>query len=79
MTGANRAVLVKRNFLKPGAIVVNDNFLYWIDGYEGEIKRVRKDNGSEMRTIQAGIDDLTDLVAVDRRKKMGKLWVSCGI
>ena len=72
-------MLVEKNLLRPVGIAVYDQFLYWIDSQARVIKRVRKESGSEMRTIQADIDELTDLAALDQGKKMSKSWVSCGI
>ncbi|KAK3726510.1 hypothetical protein QZH41_014244, partial [Actinostola sp. cb2023] len=71
LNGANRAVLVEDNLLKPIGLAIYGQFIYWIDSQARVIKRVKKGSGSDMKTIQADIDELTDLVALDRTRNSG--------
>ena len=70
--GAKRAVLVELNLLELAGLAVHGNYIYWIDKRARKVERIQKTDNGERGVVQGAIDDLSDLVVVDKRKKDGK-------
>ena len=57
--------------LQPVGLAVHGQYVYWIDRETENVLRVNKE-GKERSTIQANIDKLSDLVAVNKTRRKGQ-------
>ena len=60
------------NVLHPVGIAVFGNYVYWIDRESRNVMKIKKGGGALGIVMQAAVDDLSDIVAVDSRKSTGK-------
>jgi len=72
LTGMNRATLIETNVLQPVGLAVHGSYVYWIDRESRNVMKIREDDvrGS---TVQAAINDLSDIIVVDTLKTSGKI------
>ena len=58
--------------LQPVGLAVHGNYVYWIDSESRNVMKMKEDElyGS---TVQAAIDDLSDIIVVDTLKTTGKI------
>ena len=70
--GSNRAILVDLNLLNPSGLAVHGNFVYWVDKNSRNVERTLKTDQNHRKPVQAQIDDLSDLVVVDKTELDGK-------
>ena len=66
----NRVTLAETNVLQPVGLAVYGSYVYWIDR---ECRNVMKIGEDDFRgqTVQAAIDDLSDMIVVDTLKTSG--------
>ncbi|CAH3187845.1 unnamed protein product [Porites evermanni] len=67
LTGMNRATLIETNVLQPVGLAVHGSYVYWIDRESRNVMKIREDD-RRGRTVQAAIDDLSDMIVVDTLK-----------
>lgn len=67
LTGMNRATLIETNVLQPVGLAVHGSYVYWIDRESRNVMKIREDD-VRGRTVQAAIDDLSDMIVVDTLK-----------
>ena len=72
LAGTNRANLVEMNVLHPVGIAVFGDYVYWIDRESRNVMKIKKGGEALVITVQAAVEDLTDMVVVDARKSTGK-------
>ena len=70
LTGKNRATLMETNVLQPVGLAVHGNYVYWIDRESRNVMRIREDEVLG-RTVQAAIDNLSDMIVVDTLNTSG--------
>ena len=56
--------------LQPVGLAVHGNYVYWIDSESRNVMRIREDE-RRAGTVQAAIDDLSDMIVVDTLKRSG--------
>ena len=66
----NRATLMETNVLQPVGLAVHGSYVYWIDRESRNVMKIREDD-VRGRTVQAAIDDLSDMIVVDTLKTSG--------
>ena len=68
----NRATLIETNVLQPVGLAVHGSYVYWIDRESRNVMKIREDDvRGRGRTVQAAIDDLSDMIVVDTLKTSG--------
>ena len=68
----NRAILIETNVLQPVGLAVYGSYVYWIDRESRNVMKIREDDvRGRGRTVQAAIDDLSDMIVVDTLKTSG--------
>ena len=68
----NRASLIETNVLQPVGLAVYGSYVYWIDRESRNVMKIREDDvRGRGRTVQAAIDDLSDMIVVDTLKTSG--------
>ena len=68
----NRATLIETNVLQPVGLAVYGSYVYWIDRESRNVMKIREDDvRGRGRTVQAAIDDLSDMIVVDTLKTSG--------
>ena len=72
LAGKNRATLLEMNVLQPVGLVVYGNYVYWIDRQTRNVLKIKKEGEILGSTVQAAIDDLSDMIVVDTVKKTSK-------
>ena len=75
LTGMKRATLVDKNLLQPVGLAVHGSYVYWIDRVSRNVMKIREDD-VRGRTVQAAIDDLSDMIVVDTLKTSGVIVLS---
>ena len=75
LTGMKRATLIDTNVLHPVGLAVHGSYVYWIDRESCKVMKIRED-GVRGRTVQAAIDDLSDMIVVDTLKTSGVIVFS---
>ena len=70
LVGTNRANLV--NVLHPVGIAVFGDYVYWIDRESRKVMKIKKGGEAPVITVQAAVDDLSDMVVVDARNSTGR-------
>ena len=66
----NRATLIETNVLQPVGLAVHGSYVYWIDRESRNVMKIREGDGRG-KTVQAAIDDLSDMIVVDTLKTSG--------
>ena len=66
----NRATLIETNVLQPVGLAVHGSYVYWIDRESRNVMKIREDD-RRGRTVQAAIDDLSDMIVVDTLNTSG--------
>ena len=75
LTGMKRATLIDKNVLQPVGLAVHGSYVYWIDRESRNVMKIREDD-DRGRTVQAAIDDLSDMIVVDTLKTSGVIVLS---
>ena len=70
-----RATLIDKNVLQPVGLAVHGSCVYWIDRESRNVMKIREDD-VRGRTVQAAIDDLSDMIVVDTLKTSGVIVLS---
>ena len=77
LTGMKRATLIDTNVLQPVGLAVHGSYVYWIDRESRNVMKIREDDvRGRGRTVQAAIDDLSDMIVVDTLKTSGVIVLS---
>ena len=72
-----RATLIETNVLQPVGLAVHGSYVYWIDRESRNVMKIREDDvRGRGRTVQAAIDDLSDMIVVDTLKTSGVIVLS---
>ena len=71
LVGTNRANLVEMNVLHPVGIAMFGDYVYWIDRESRNVMKIKKGGEVPVITVQAAVDDLSDMVVVDATKSTG--------
>ena len=72
-----RATLIATNVLQPVGLAVHGSYVYWIDRESRNVMKIREDDvRGRGRTVQAAIDDLSDMIVVDTLKTSGVIVLS---
>ena len=58
--------------LTPVGLAVYGNYVYWIDRESRNVMRIAKKDQVQGDTVQAAIDDLSDMIVVDTMKTRGR-------
>lgn len=58
--------------LQPVGLAVHGNYVYWIDRESRYVMRIREDE-RRGETVQAAIDDVSDMIVVDTLRTSGKI------
>ena len=58
--------------LTPVGLAVYGNYVYWIDRESRNVMRIKKKDQVQGDTVQAAIDDLSDIIVVDTMKTRGR-------
>ena len=58
--------------LHPVGLVVFGDYVYWIDRESRNVMKIKKQGEIHGSTVQAAIDDLSDMIVVDTRKASGR-------
>lgn len=67
LAGKNRATLLDIYVLQPVGLVVYGNYVYWIDRQTRNVMKIKKEGEILGSTVQAAIDDLSDMIIVDTK------------
>lgn len=59
------------NVLHPVGLAVYGNYVYWIDRESRNVLKIKKDSEIHGSTVQAAIDDLSEMIVVDAVKTTG--------
>ena len=60
------------NVFHPVGIVVFGDYVYWIDRESRAVMKIKKRGELLGSSVQAPVDDLSDIIAVDARKSTGR-------
>ena len=69
--------MIDTNVLQPVGLAVHRSYVYWIDRESRNVMKIREDDvRGRGRTVQAAIDDLSDMIVVDTLKTSGVIVLS---
>ena len=64
---------IKGQLASPVAVNVYDNYVYWYDLKERAIRRVHKENRSDVAIVQTDINSMINLLIFHQSRQRGKI------